>query len=255
MGVMPNRNAVLICIALSVAGCRSFPSYMSEIDPARQLKAPADRALMVFVRGTSDDGKPVQVIDEQATFLGTALPGIHFSVVRPPGRQLFVVSSGTDDVLVADLAPGMVYFVEVSSAAGMICRPSRRGTELWPYKEQMIDETAQFRVDLAAAAEQTKSKLDARRQKVKESKDRLRGYSAAELAARTLAVTDGHVAVGIPGTFRVVAAPAPLPPPPPVPLPVLVQPIPVPALPLAALTPDPGPTVPPAAPVAEAAIP
>ena len=146
----------LSCCALaaSTAGCKSVPEYMREVNPVRQLKAPADRALVVFVHASNDRAElPAHVMDDSLTFLGSALPGTHFSVVRPPGKQQFIVFSGdAADAVVADLYPGLVYFIELTPAtapgpARFTFKTSARGTNIFPYKEEWVDDTSQFRVD------------------------------------------------------------------------------------------------------------
>ena len=124
--------------ALALGACRALPEYMREVSPVRQLKAPADRALVVFVRPSSGaSGVQAHVMDGAGTFLGSAVAGGHFSVVRDPGPQKFVVWSEDEDVLAANLAPGLVYFVEIAPAVGgmrtrFTMRASRRGSHIWP---------------------------------------------------------------------------------------------------------------------------
>lgn len=203
-------------IALSVAGCRSGPAYMREVDPMRQLQAPADKALVVFVRTSTDASEtPVHVMDDKSVFLGSAMPGGHFSVVRPVGRQQFIAFTGdVADALIADLAAGLVYFVELEPFGGkgterFVFKASARGTKLFPFKPEWIEDTTQFRVDQQVAKEQMGPVAEKRREKVvKDANERLRKYAGIELTEHTLAQTDGHAKVGIPGTVR-YAAPAP----------------------------------------------
>ncbi len=210
------RGGFLILGCIALTGCHALPAYMREVDPVRQLKAPADQALVVFVRPTTDEKDlPAHVMDESSSFLGTALPGGHFSVVRHVGKQQFIVFSGDlADALVADLAAGLVYFVELTpvTASGpprFVFKASARGTHLFPYKKEWIDETAQFRVDGPAAKAAMGPEAETRREKVvKDANERLRKYAGVELTEHTLAQTDGHAAIGVPGTVR-YATPAP----------------------------------------------
>ena len=71
-------RALLIVIALfGLAGCKSsLPEYMREVNPVRQLKAPADRALIVFVRPSGDhDELPAHVIDDHEMRITHVLRG------------------------------------------------------------------------------------------------------------------------------------------------------------------------------------
>lgn len=154
---------------------------MREVNPVRQLKAPVDRALVVFVRTSTDDAElPAHVMDEK-TFLGTAVAGGHFSVVRPVGRQQFIVFSGnTADAMVAELAAGLVYFVELAPSQGsgparILFKTSARGTNIFPFKAEWIEETTQFRVDLQVAKDEMSAETEKRRALVvKDVNERLR---------------------------------------------------------------------------------
>jgi len=205
----------LALLVLLASGCASVPKYMREVDAKQPLQAPADRALVVFVR-SSAFGWAVRahVMDDQENFLGTAIAGGHFSVLRPPGKQKFVVWSEAADVLVADLAPGLVYFVEVNPAMGLMrarfnFRASHRGTDLFPFKAEYIEGTSRYEVDAQRAKAETADDRDERREMLAAGNEKLREYAGRELAEHTLAPDDGHASVGVPGT---VAAPLSAPP-------------------------------------------
>lgn len=212
--------SIAISLLLLSTACRSGPDYMREVNPVRVLKAPADRALVVFVRPAGGGSKALaHVMDEQGTFLGSVPEGGHFSVVRNPGPQQFVVWSEAEDILVATLAPGLVYFVQIDAETGgsrarFTMRASRRGSNLFPYREAWIEDTTQFRVDLKSAKDAMAEEAPMFKQVLKDAAERLGTYTGAELAAHTLVATDGHSAVGIPGQLRAVApvvASAPVP--------------------------------------------
>lgn len=206
------RPGPSIAVLLLLAACRSGPEYMREVNPVRVLKAPVDRALVVFVRPQTVASKSLaHVMDEQGTFLGSAPAGGHFSVVRNPGPQKFIVWSEAEDVLVATLAPGLVYFVEINVETGgtrerFTMRASRRGSQIFPYREQWLEETTQYRVDLKSAKDAMAEEAPMFKQVLKDAAERLGTYSGAELAAHTLVVTDGHSAVGIPAQARQLTA-------------------------------------------------
>lgn len=202
------------------AGCASVPKYMREVDANRPLQAPVDRALVVFVR-SSAFGWAVRahVIDDQQNFLGTAIAGGHFSVLRPPGKQKFFVYSEAADALVADLAPGLVYFVEVNPAMGLMrarfnFRAAHRGTDLFPFKADYVEGTTRYDVDAQVAKAETADDRDERREMSAAGEEKLREYAGRDLAEHTLTPEDGHSQVGVPGT---VTAPLTAPPPAPAP--------------------------------------
>ncbi len=215
---MKLRLAVSI-LALALAACRSVPvpDYMRAVDPVRQLKAPAEESLVVFVRPSFEQSDlAAHVMDDKGQFLGSVVSGAHFSVVRPTGRQQFIVFAGNlADALVADLGAGLVYFVEVtpvmSGPPRFTLKASARGTNLFPFKEAWLEGTAQYRVDAVAARKEMAGETEKRRDKVvSDANDRLRKYAGPDLTEHTLAQTDGHSKVGTPGKLR-YATPAPLP--------------------------------------------
>ncbi len=207
---------LLICLCV-LSGCRAIPGYMREVSPVRLLKAPADQALVVFVRrSTGNKGLPAHVMDQNANFLGTAVAGGHFSVLRPPGKQHFIVWADDDDILTADLAPGFVYFIEVKPELGgqkarFTLKGSHRGTDIFPFKEEWIEETQQYRVAADAVKDEPVADATMRREKLEDALERLKHYVGIDLVEHSLVQTDGHSSVGVPGAVRVVAAPPPMP--------------------------------------------
>ncbi len=217
---MKLRRAVwILALALALAACRSVPvpEYMRQVDPVRQLKAPAEESLVVFVRPSFEQSDlAAHVMDDKGQFLGSVVAGAHFSVVRPVGKQQFIVFAGNlADALVADLGAGLVYFVEVtpvmSGPPRFTLKASARGTNLFPFKEVWLEGTAQYRVDAPAARKEMAGETEKRRDKVvSDANDRLRKYAGPDLTEHTLAQTDGHSKVGTPGKLR-YATPSPLP--------------------------------------------
>lgn len=220
-------NLRLIAAVLSLwacTACKSIPSYMREVD-TKQLRAPPDKALVVFVRSAKlGFAIRAHIMDDQTNFLGTAIAGGYFAVARPPGPQKFVVWSEVTDILVADLAPGLVYFVEVVPRMGVMrarfsFRASHRGTDLFPFPKDTIDDATQYTVDQAEAREEMDDAQE-RREKLTEAKQELAGMSADALREHTLSPNDGHLEPGLPHNGPIampaaaVAAGAPPPPPP-----------------------------------------
>ncbi len=200
------RLTIAAMALLALGGCKSVPKYMHEVSNERALKAPPDRALVVFVR-SSKLGFAIRghIMDDQANFVGTAIAGGHFAVLRPPGKQKFLIWSETSDVLVADLAPGLVYFVEVNPAMGLMrarfsLKASHRGTDLFPFKKEWIEDTARYVVDEERAKEEMQDEAADRRDRLKDMAERVSEFSASELREHTLSQDDGHLSAGVPGT-------------------------------------------------------
>lgn len=187
---------------------------MREVSPVRQLRAPTDRALVVFVRpSTEAKSVPAHVVDEQRQYLGSVPAGGHFSVVRNPGPQRFYVYADDEDVVAADLGPGLVYFIEVTPQMGGVkprfsFRAARRGSDLFPYKAAWVDDTTQYRVDFKSAREAMAGEAAAMARVVKNGEERLEAYQGAEKADHVLAATDGHTSPGVPGRPPRFVAPA-----------------------------------------------
>jgi hypothetical protein len=203
----------LLGLMVLVTGCSSVPKYMREVDGERPLKAPPDKALVVFVR-SARLGALVRahVMDDQTNFLGTAISGGHFAVARQPGPQRFVVWSEVADILVADLAPGLVYFVEVVPRMGLMrarfnFKAAHQGTDLFPYPKADLDGTTRYTVDLEAARREMDD-VEERREKLKEAVQELSGMSREALAEHTLSPNDGHLEAGQPHQGP-IAMPAP----------------------------------------------
>lgn len=231
-------------VLLLLAGCRSLPSYMHEVDEARPLRAPSDKALVVFVRSaTLGFAIRAHVMDDQANFLGTAIAGGHFAVERPPGPQKFVVWSEVTDILLADLAPGLVYFVEVVPRMGVMrarfsFKAAHRGTDLFPYPKDDLDGTKQYVVDVRAARAEMDD-AEERREKLRDANQELAQMSPEDRPSHTLAPNDGHLAAGQPHDGPIAmpavagAGPPPMPPPAAGMAPVAVAPAAAPAAPSA----------------------
>lgn len=216
------RLGLIVVVALvAVTGCKSVPKYMKQIDGDRPLVAPPDKALIVFVRSAKlGFAIRAHIMDDQANFLGTAIAGGHFGVTRAPGPQKFIVWSEVTDVLVADLAPGLVYFAEIIPRMGLMrarfsFKAAHRGTDLFPYPKDDLESTTRYQVDAARAREEMDD-AEERREKLKDAKGELTGMSPNELAQHTLVPSDGHLEAGTPGNAAVaMAANVPPPPPPP----------------------------------------
>lgn len=237
-------RAWAVVVLLGLTGCKSIPKYMREAEGTAPLRAPPDKALVVFVRSAKlGFAIRAHVMDDQANFLGTAIAGGHFAVARAPGPQKFVVWSEVTDILVADLAPGLVYFVEVVPRMGVMrarfsFKAAHRGTDLFPYPKDDLEGTQRYLVDASAAREEMDD-AEERREKLKDAKQELAGMSADTLREHTLAPNDGHLEAGVPhdGPIAmpagVAATGAPPPPPPGQPAPVAAAP----AAPAAAVAP------------------
>src|SRR5687767_12354043 len=102
---MPTRAALGLALlfATVLSGCASTARYMFEVKPARQLAAPPDAALMVFIRPSKMAfGVAGNIIDENGHFMGDAAAKGHFAVPVAPERHTFIIWAENTDALVAD---------------------------------------------------------------------------------------------------------------------------------------------------------
>jgi hypothetical protein len=180
-------------------------------------------------------GAVAQIMDDSGAFLGSAVASGHFAVQRPPGSQKFVVWSEGTDVLLADLAPDRIYFVEVDPAFGAFranfrFKASHRGTDIFPFKPEYLEGTTRYLVDATQAEVATRDEADDRKEHLKQVAQAERDMNPAERTEHTLVRDDGHTAIGV----LAVAAPPQLepmsaPPPPPSASPVASNASPAPA--------------------------
>jgi len=127
-----SRLAFLL-LALVPAGTACLTPKLALMAPvsALDVNAPADAALVVFVRESSacDGGEAFRLVDENVRFVGESAPASKFSVRLPAGRHAFFAWQPSGDLppdqfpfvnqvgaVEADLAPGHVYYVTVAIA-------------------------------------------------------------------------------------------------------------------------------------------
>jgi hypothetical protein len=96
---MTNRRSLALVVALVLCGCPSSQSRLMHPSGPLDSTAPADAALVVFVRDSTprDDGWPFRVVDDKARFLGECVPSSKFAVRVSPGEHaLFAWEPGGD---------------------------------------------------------------------------------------------------------------------------------------------------------------
>lgn len=96
---MVNRLFLALVGGLLVSGCAASQSRLMHPSGPLDSTAPADAALVVFVRGSTprDDGWPFRIVDDKARFLGECVPSSKFAVPMLPGEHaLFAWEPGGD---------------------------------------------------------------------------------------------------------------------------------------------------------------
>ncbi len=143
------RAVAGVACALLALGCASSP-FMTDA-PRPALSPRPGAAMVVFLR--PDGAAPnttVRILDDHNRFLGDSLPNRCFALEVEPGERLLVGWGANPAPLLASLAAGEVYFVEVSLRIGAISsRTSLLAPALAPSQDALAGCTFQ-RSDQAA---------------------------------------------------------------------------------------------------------
>jgi len=188
---------LLLALASGCAASVPTARNMVEVTPPRPLTAPADSAVVVFVRPSKFAwGISANIIDEQGHFLGDSPAAGHFAAVVPPGRHMFVVWAENTDALDAELAPGKIYFVEVAATMGalsaqMHLRAIKPTSANFPHRDEWMRNTQQWMVQGPAGQENLDRRADDVRERLRRAQEHLVKYSADEREERTLRAADG----------------------------------------------------------------
>jgi hypothetical protein len=116
------RLGMFVAVAsLGLVGCAGSSEYMREARPAASIAAPADQAVVVFVRPSGlAFAINFSIIDQAGHWMGDAVSQSHFAVIMPPGEYTFIGWAENTDLVKASLAPGHIYYVEVSPELGAL---------------------------------------------------------------------------------------------------------------------------------------
>lgn len=109
--------ALLLALAATLAGCASTPQASRERDAeARQFGThPASSTLYVYRIDTSVDDTVLWIDDR---LIGATLRNAYFRVNVDPGRHVLAGMAYDNGRLTLETRPGMLYFVELTVAAG-----------------------------------------------------------------------------------------------------------------------------------------
>lgn len=201
-------------------GCTATSDYMRPTLLPLDAPPPPGTAGVVFIRPSGwAPGVLMTILDDQGRFIGDSSAGSCFATPVPAGKHLFIGWAENTAALQAELLPGRVYFVEVSSRLGwwtarvqlLAITPH---SEQWAKLKDWVSECDKFRPDEAAGQAYLTDRRDAAASRIRRGKENLADYDAEDLAARTLHPTDGVEPTVYALPPRVAApAPAALPPP------------------------------------------
>jgi hypothetical protein len=190
-----SRLATAVALSLSLLGCDATSRAMRPTGHVAIVGA-RDAATIVFVRPSGWKGEDrTTILDEHGRFLGDSLARSYFAVRVPPGENLFVSCSSNTAALRAVVAPGRIYFVEVSPKPGFFgTRFSlvavHPGAPSWKLLDSWITESTAYVPDESAG--QAMSRAHGDEACVREARAVLDGYSESDLRARTLLPDEGR---------------------------------------------------------------
>jgi hypothetical protein len=179
-------------LAPLLLGCAASSDAMGELGYARPNRPRPGYALVVFVRPSNyASGDLYHVFSDRYGFLGDAQPESWFGAELPAGQHIFCASGGGVPALQASLAPGRIYFVEVSARFGFwgskveLIAVAPRFDNWAKHEQWLADNEAYVLVDRSAFEPDNVASI------VGDCQKRLGDYSSDELDQRTLQPGDG----------------------------------------------------------------
>lgn len=189
---MTTLRLALLALSLASSGCAATSDAMGSLGFRLPNRPRPGHAVVVFVRPSDyAAGDLYHVFSDRYGFLGDSQAQSWFGAELPAGNHLFCASGGGTPALRATLAPGRIYFVEVSSRFGMfgsrvqLIAVAPRFENWQKRDEWMADSEAYVLVDRAAFEPANVAEVIGSCQK------RLGDYSSDELDQRTLLPGDG----------------------------------------------------------------
>jgi hypothetical protein len=195
--VGPGSLPFLLILALGAEGCLWAPAYMKPVQ-ADNLKAPPDRARVVFIRHSGFFGGaiPFTIMDAEGHYLGDSIKSSHFSVLVPPGHHIFISCAENTAEVDTNLAAGKTYFLEVALRPGFGSARTdllalKPGVESWPDKDKWIQETDALEADTQAGQAHLDENPDNKKSRAEDAIADVKKYSAEDALMHTLKPGDG----------------------------------------------------------------
>jgi hypothetical protein len=191
------RTLAALSLAAGLAGCSASSDYMHPVGPP-QLAAKADAATVVFIRPSGYAAAiGTTILDDKGRFLGDSLAETYFVSQVPAGEHTFIAWAENTAALKAQLAPGKVYYVEVSPKMGalsarvhLLALTSR--SESWGELQGWLADSQAMQVDERAGQAYLAERAEDVQERIRRAREALTEYDAEELAERTLRPEDGQ---------------------------------------------------------------
>jgi hypothetical protein len=188
--------AAIVFLATCAFGCTAKSEFMRPVTAAGPMSAPPDKALIYFVRTSSlGSAVTITIIDDQGRFVGDSLPGKRFALAVDPGQHLFIAWTEGIEALLADVAPGKVYWVEVRPKMGVwsaraALYAAHRQSDLWKERAGWERDTELVVADLVRGQAYLNSMPEKLAEAVRDGKAAYAGYSEADKQDATLRPQD-----------------------------------------------------------------
>lgn len=198
--------------ALATASCGAHTAMTAAPAGAQPPTGTPGVATVVFLRPSSFAfSVKFRIIDHTGHFVGDAVTSSYFVVRTKPGESVFILGDDDIDVLYANLAPGLVYYVDVVPVAGSfapraVFQPVKPGDPEWVQVERQLESKDPLVPDVARG----QAELDhdpLLQNRIERAKKMWADLPPDERARRFLGPADG---AGIPSNAS-FGAPAPLP--------------------------------------------
>jgi hypothetical protein len=195
------KEVALLAATAATTACAGSSPYMKELAAPQTMLAPADKAVVTFVR-PSGMGFAINfaILDQEGHWIGDAVAKSHFAVSLNPGTYTFIGWAENTAALKATLAEGRTYYVEVVPSMGfgsahVTLEALTPRDEDWKELPGWMHDTQGLEA-LPAGAEYIAGRHDDAMKKVAAAAENWEKYSNEEKDARTLRVEDGIPAQG-----------------------------------------------------------
>ena len=198
--MLARSASALVTLALTfmVTACSGSSHLMVEAPkPAPQLAPTPNAATVVFLR-PSGFGFAVNftIVDQNGRFVGEAVAESHFAVTVPPGEYLFIADAENTAVVHANLAPGLIYYVNVAAqmgafSAGVNMDPVKPSEAEWREIPKSLAESKRLISLLAQGQGELNADPNKLRKIVEDGKRKWAELSPQDKAAHALELGDG----------------------------------------------------------------
>jgi hypothetical protein len=194
------RTTYLLLLVAFVWTGFVYPTGGEPVDPAgpASFVAPADKALVVFVR-TSKLGKAVNfyVLDQNKKLVTLFKGNQNVAITAPPGKHTFYVVSENAELVRAELGAGRTYIISTRAKMGLgkarvIVEPVLRSSPSFAESAQWVRDTKPGEPDFNKGNKWVRKHQGAIDKRIGEAEKDWSSGDAKHRAALTMGVEDGR---------------------------------------------------------------